>query len=237
MRLTREQLARLRHRHLGYRITLVAELTFLLLLPLAQIVPWLLSVMLIVLALVLIIFVSRYSSITKTRPLIYGLGLAALSMEVLWHLTLQVDPPLGRMLTTTHVLVWVLFLLLAIVRKVKSLIREPYVTVSVVLGAASGYLSVGLAGGVLLNALWVLDPSAFNAAALPVLPGQQSTTMASAPSLMAASFGLLTTAGTSVLAPASISGQVVANVITISGQLYVAILIAMILGRFHQRAS
>ena len=36
MKLTREQLQRIRHRHLGYRITLVYELVLLLMLPLAQ---------------------------------------------------------------------------------------------------------------------------------------------------------------------------------------------------------
>jgi len=43
--------------------------------------------------------------------------------------------------------------------------------------------------------------------------------------------------GTAVLAPSNINAQVMANVITISGQLYVAILIALILGRVQNRLS
>ena len=50
MRLTHEGLQRIRHRHLGYRLTLGVELLLLALLPLAQRVPWLLSVLLSVLA-------------------------------------------------------------------------------------------------------------------------------------------------------------------------------------------
>jgi hypothetical protein len=136
-----------------------------------------------------------------------------------------------------HVVVWVLFLLLAVVRKVKSLIREPFVTTSVVLGAASGYLTVGIAGGVLLTAMWVLQPSAFVVSALPVISAGSATSVPVAPALMAASFGLLTTVGTSVLTSSNVTVQVIANVITIAGQLYVAILIALILGRVQKRLS
>jgi hypothetical protein len=127
--------------------------------------------------------------------------------------------------------------LVTVVRKVKSLIREPFVTTSVVLGAASGYLTVGIAGGVLLTAMWVLQPSAFVASALPAMSAGALASVALAPALMAASFGLLTTVGTSVLTPSNVTVQVIANVITIAGQLYVAILIALILGRVQKRLS
>jgi len=137
------------------------------------------------------------------------------------------------------VVVWVLFLLVAVVRTVKTLIREPYVTLSVVLGAASGYFLVGIAGGVLLSALWVLHPTGFDVSALPPLqPGDShsvANTMAVAPALMAGAYGLLTTVGTDVIRSADVSAQVLAYAITIAGQLYVAILIALILGRVHRR--
>ena len=50
MKITPEQLQQMRHRHRGYRITLGAQLLLLLLLPVAQRVPWLLSLMLCLLA-------------------------------------------------------------------------------------------------------------------------------------------------------------------------------------------
>ena len=58
-----------------------------------------------------------------------------------------------------------------------------------------------------------------------------------APALMAASFEILTTVGSGVLRSASVTGQVITVVITIAGQLYIAILIALILGRFHRRTG
>jgi hypothetical protein len=121
-------------------------------------------------------------------------------------------------------------------RKIRTLTREPFVTVSVVMGAASGYMLVGLAGGVLLTALWVLDPASFNLSALPPVSSPSVPIGAMGPALMAASFTMLTTVGTTVLNTSHVAGQVVTTVITVVGQLYVAILIALILGRFQRRA-
>jgi hypothetical protein len=237
LRITREQLQRIRRRHLGYRITLVYELVLLLLLPLAQLFPPLLSLLLIGQALVFMVFVSRFSSLKGSRPVMYALGCLAIALEVIWHLALIWTPDFGRVLTMPHVVVWVMFLLLAVVRKVRSLIREPFVTMSVVLGAASGYLTVGIAGGVLLTAMWVLQPAAFVASTLPAVGLSGDVSVAVAPALMAASFGLLTTVGTEVLTSSNVAVQVLANVITIAGQLYVAILIALILGRVQKRLT
>ena len=237
MRITREEIVRLRKRHRGYLITLATEVVLLLLLPVAQGSIWLLSCSLIVLALVLMVFVSRYSPLRKTRPLIYGLGGLAIALELIWHLALTAQPELGRALTIPHVIVWLVFLSLAVIRKVKTLNREPFVTVSVVMGAASGYMLLGLAGGLLLTALWVLDPSAFDLTALPAVGSTTALpNVVVAPALMAAAFTMLTTIGTTVLKTSHVAGQVVTTVITVVGQLYVAILIALILGRFRWRA-
>jgi len=237
MRITREEIVRLRKRHRGYLITLATEVALLLLLPVAQGSIWLLSGSLIVLALVLMVFVSRYSPLRKTRPLIYGLGGLAIALELIWHLALIAQPALGRALTIPHVIVWLVFLSLAVIRKVKTLNREPFVTVSVVMGAASGYMLLGLAGGLLLTAHWVLDPSAFDLTALPAVGSTTALpNVVVAPALMAAAFTMLTTIGTTVLKTSHVSGQVVTTVITVVGQLYVAILIALILGRFRWRA-
>lgn len=237
MHITREEIIRLRKRHRGYLITLATEVALLLLLPVAQGAIWLLSGSLMALALVLMVFVSRYSPLRKTRPLIYGLGGLAIALELIWHLALTAQPALGRVLTIPHVIVWLVFLSLAVIRKVKTLNREPFVTVSVVMGAASGYMLVGLAGGLLLTALWVLDPSAFDLTALPAVGSITAPpNVVVAPALMAAAFTMLTTIGTTVLKTSHVGGQVVTTVITVVGQLYVAILIALILGRFRWRA-
>jgi len=60
-------------------------------------------------------------------------------------------------------------------------------------------------------------------------------TLGMGPALMVASFSLLTTVGTEVLNSANLTAQLIANLITIAGQLYVAVLIGLILGRVNQR--
>jgi hypothetical protein len=240
-RFTPEQIQRIRHRHQGYLISLGVEVALLVVLHFAQQLPWLLSLMLVILAAVLMNCLSRYSSLRRGRRLVYLLGSLAIGLEVLWHVLAQLHSPFARPLTVPHVIVWLVFLTLVLFRKVKTLMREPYVTVPVVLGAAGGYLMVGIAGGLLLTALWVFHPGAFAISALPNgasvmwMDPQSARHLSMAPALMAGAINLLTTVGTPVLNPSDVAAQVSSSVITVTGQLYVAILIALILGRFQQR--
>lgn len=235
--ITRQQLQAIRLRHRGYRLVLLYELLFLLLLPLGQLVNPLMSLLLIGLAVVLMVFVNRFSRIASTRPVMLLLGCSAIGLELLWRLALAWQPALGRLITVPHVLVWLVFLLLVVVRGVRTLIREPFVTLSVLQGAASGYLTLGITGGVMLTALWVMQPSAFLSSALPEQVSSGTPSGAVAAALISASFGLLTTIGTEVMNPRNVTIHTLATLITISGQLYIAVLIAIILGRVHQRLS
>jgi hypothetical protein len=99
---------------------------------------------------------------------------------------------------------------------------------------------VGISGGVMLVAIAALSPDSFTVVhkAVAGLANGGSHSLAAvedAPLLMAASFNILTTVGSAVVYPADVLGEVAVTVITVAGQLYVAILIAMILGRFHRR--
>jgi hypothetical protein len=62
-----------------------------------------------------------------------------------------------------------------------------------------------------------------------------SVLMTAGPSLMAGAMNVLTTAGTDLLNPRNVTAQVMSSAITVAGQLYVAILIAVIPGCFHRR--
>jgi hypothetical protein len=213
------------------------EVLLVLCLPLAALWPWLLSLLLVLMAVVLIVFLSRFSLMQRSRLIVFVFGGLAITLEVLWHLLRQLDPRWSVALSVPHVMVWVVFLVLVLLRKVQGLVREPFVTVSVVMGAASGYLLIGIAGGLLFTALWVFQPQAFNPAAIPLaMDGPLAfSRLDVAPALMAGAMNLLTTAGTSLLNPRNVTAQVISSAITVSGQLYVAILIALILGRFHRR--
>lgn len=96
------------------------------------------------------------------------------------------------------------------------------------IGAAAGYLLVGFTGGIVLNSLLVLDPTAFHleahAHALPDGVGH-------APAMLGAAFASLTTMGSPLLYNGSLTLLSASTGITIVGQLYIAILIAGILGK------
>ena len=236
MKISRDQLKRIRSRHRGYRITLIYELVFLLLLPVAQLFTPLLSLLLIGLALVAMVFVNRFSGMRQTVPMMVALGCTAIGLEVIWRAALVLNPAVGRLITLPHVVIWLLFLIAVVVRGIKAMMREPFVTMSVLLGAASGYLTLGIAGGVMLTSVWVLQPTAFVADALPSLSGNSVPNAAIGSALMTASFGLLTSAGTAVINTKNVTVEVLATLITISGQLYLAILIGLILGRLQRRS-
>lgn len=236
MKISRDQLKRIRLRHRGYRIALIYELLFLLLLPVAQLFTPLLSLLLMGLALVCMVFVNRFSGMRQSAPMMVGLGCTAIGLEVIWRTALVMNPAVGRLITLPHVVVWLLFLCAVVVRGIKALMRESFVTMSVLLGAASCYLTLGIAGGVMLTSVWVLQPSAFVADALPTLSGNSVPNAAIASALMTASFGLLTSAGTAVINTKNVTVEVLATLITISGQLYLAILIGLILGRVQRRS-
>ena len=96
------------------------------------------------------------------------------------------------------------------------------------MGAGAGYLLLGLLGGVLLNTLYDIQPLAFTNISPDIAPSAMLTL---------AAFGFLTSLGSNIVNQQVLLGQVGALSITLVGQLYVAIVIAMVLGRFHHRRS
>ena len=93
---------------------------------------------------------------------------------------------------------------------------------------------VGFAGGITLNSLLVLVPAAFN---LPATSGALPTGIAHAPAMLGASFACLTTLGSPLLRADHLTALTASVAITVVGQLYLAILIAGVLGKPHQLAA
>jgi hypothetical protein len=103
------------------------------------------------------------------------------------------------------------------------------------MGAAAGYLLIGYFGALLLNTLLLWQPEAFNLALLPPAVDPLREPTRTFPALLMASLGSLTTTGTSITLPNQLLGSTASLVIALLGQLYVAVLIALVLGRFRQR--
>ena len=230
-------LERMRLRHLGYTRVLIVEILLISFLPIYIFIPWLLSLTLVLLCLVTLVFVSRFSLLRgPENKIYYWLGCSAIFTELTWRLAFLIGDPLGRLLSPIHLITWLCFIGITEYRMVRVLSREPSATTRVVMGAVAGYLLIGIGGGILLNAVWVLHPQAFDLIAMEPTIDKTVLSYRFAPALMASSFAMLSTLGANIFT-ADLTGRVAGVTIPIVGQLYIVILIGLILGRYNQRSS
>jgi hypothetical protein len=229
-----EQLDRVRRRHLGYRLQLAAVSVVVLSQPLAQQWVWLTPVEAIGLAMVLMASGTRFSSVGG-KAWMYALGCAAIGTETLWLLTLVTDTSLALQVAIPHLLIWGLFIGFFMLRSIRSLILETYVNASVLMGAAANYLLIGYLGGFLLHTLLLWDQNAFVPELVTPSLHPDLHPLRARPAMVLASFASLTTLGTPVARPQALAVTTACLAIAIVGQLFVAVLIALILGRFHRR--
>ncbi|MBM5826500.1 MAG: hypothetical protein FJ050_00295 [Cyanobacteria bacterium M_surface_7_m2_040] len=238
IRPARWDIARIRRRHAGYRYLLALELLILALQPVCRLWPPLNSLLAMALALLILSTLTRFSMLRATRRRAMVVGVAAIALELVWLLLGLLGLASSFWFTLVHLLVWLVYLGMTILRMVKSLIQEPYVTFSVVMGAASGYLLIGYSGGLLLFSIWLLNPASFGL--LKSVSGGSSDVLqllAAGPSMFLGAFGYLTTAGTNLIQARSLVAEAATTLITVAGQLYVAILIALVLARYHRRRN
>ena len=162
------------------------------------------------------------------RQLVGFAWILALLIEVIWQMVLEFEPALATQLSVVHLVIWLVLMLQLLWNLINALAEEPLFNGDLLMGAAAGYLLVGFTGGIVLNSLLVLDPAAFNLQdhghALPDRIGH-------APAMLGAAFASLTTIGSPVLKNGNLTSLTASVGITIVGQLYVAILIAGVLGK------
>lgn len=180
------------------------------------------------------ILVRRVQNVLARRIQLVVGWLLALAVEVIWQAALVLNPPLAVQLSVIHLLVWLVLMLALLWNLVNALAEEPFFNGNLLMGAAAGYLLVGFSGGVVLNSLLVLDPAAFN---LPAHGHDLPDGVGHAPAMLGAAFASLTTLGSPALKTDSLTTLTAGVAITIVGQLYVAILIAGVLGKPRQQAA
>ena len=246
----------LQQRHRYYRALLCVEVIALAALSSLQAAPRLMSVVYLVISGIGVLFDSpllarhrlelqglldhtaeRNRHLAKAlarRSLIVVGWMICLVMELLWQAALAFNPALAVHLSALHLVVWLTLILYQLWGLVNALVEEPVFNGSLLMGAAGGYLMVGFAGGITLNSLLVLVPAAFN---LPATSGALPTGIAHAPAMLGASFACLTTLGTPLLRQDHLTTLTASVAITVIGQLYLAILIAGVLGKPRQLAA
>jgi len=247
----------LKQRHRFYRSLLAVEVLALFSLSSLQRAPQLVGVLYLLITGVLVVFDSpllashrlqthgllerlhgRHRNhierlLLRRRVIVWG-WLTCLTMEGIWQSALLLNPTLAVQLSAPHLVVWLALILQMLWRPVNALAEEPVFNGSVLMGAAAGYLLVGFAGGIALNSLLVLEPTAFN---LPAQAGGLPVGIAHAPTTLGAAFGCLTTMGSPVLLLDRFTALTAAVSIAVVGQLYLAIMIAGVLGKPRQLAE
>lgn len=173
----------------------------------------------------------RLQRILKRRRILEQGWLLAAAVELLWQVSLLMAPVLAVQLSVLHMVVWLALLLYVLWALMNALAEEPVFSGSLLMGAAAGYLLIGFTGGIVLNSLLAVDPAAFH---LPPTTHALPLAIAHAPQMLGAAFGSLTTLGSASLNPQSLTSVSASVGITIVGQLYVAILIAGVLGKPRQ---
>lgn len=240
----------LQQRHAYYRALLAVEVVGLVGLRGLQNAPRLVSVMYLVIAGVAVLLDSpllpqnrlkpsedesiplrlehRLRKAVWRRQVVVIAWMLALVIEVIWQAALVFNPALAVQLSVPHLVIWLVLMLQLLWGMITALAEEPLFNGDLIMGAAAGYLLVGFTGGIVLNSLLVLDPAAFNLAAHgQALPDG----IGHAPAMLGAAFASLTTMGSPVLKTGSLTSLTASVGITIVGQLYVAILIAGVLGK------
>jgi hypothetical protein len=246
----------LQQRHNYYRALLVIEVLVLFSLSSLQRAPRLMGVIYVVISGVAVLLDSpllpahrlqtaevgtlsarlrnQFQRVMVRRRLIAMAWVACVVMEVLWLTVLTVNPDLAVLLCAPRLVLWLILLLYMLWSLMNALAEEPVFSGPVLMGAAGGYLLVGFAGGVVLNSLVVFEPAAFD---LPQTSSRMAAGIAHAPAMLGASFGCLTTLGSPLLRLEHLSVLTASVGIAVMGQLYIAILIAGVLGKPRQLAA
>lgn len=212
-----------------YVVFLLVELAGVLALRRLQLHPFLTPLLYLSLPGLVFFYASSLVAQNRAVRLLGLMWLLTAFIEGAWFVSLR----LGMQAWTPHLALvrlafWLVMMLFLQWRIVVSLVRERRYSPAVVMGAAAGYLMLGYTGGICLTVVYDLDPTAF---LLPHPGAGQLGGFIYAPNLLATSFGALTTLGTPAINPANMAGQTVTLLISALGQLYVAILIASVLGK------
>ncbi|BBO72027.1 hypothetical protein DSCA_59570 [Desulfosarcina alkanivorans] len=128
-----------------------------------------------------------------------------------------------------------LFLVAIVVLMIRHIARSRHVTPTIILSAINGYLLLGVLGGVLLG----ISDAVHRHLLLPesrsiIFPGESVPQFND---FIYFSFVTLSTLGYGDVTPASHLSRSIAILIAITGQLYMTILIAMLIGKFLARSE
>ena len=180
----------------------------------------------------------RKETLTLGDRLYQLLGLGALSALLLW----QITPIRWVVSGVPLVLTWSVLVGWSVIRLVERLSQERKVTSGLLMGAAAGYLLLGLTAGLVMSALETIQPGSFE----PLNILQESANGPDASVLMSMrgfsqinyfAFICLTTVGFGDIEPVLPVSRMLAVVTGIIGPLYLAVVMGVLIGRYTNQVE
>ena len=164
-----------------------------------------------------------------SQRLYRGLGLVSVATLWLWLLTplelINSGVPLA--------LSWSLLVGWSVIRLVKRFAVEPRVNDALLMGATAGYLHIGLTAGLVMSALETIQPGSFEPLVVDAV--EQGSVLAAAEAFSALNyyaFVCLTTVGFGDISPMLPLARMVSVTTSITGPLYLAAVMGVLIGRF-----
>ena len=151
------------------------------------------------------------------------IGIGALSLVLDWLATFSPQFPI---LTSIAFALYGLFINIVTVVIIIQVMKSTKVTANVISGAIAGYLLIGISGTFLAALLESLDPGAFMTGGQPLEPATQLS------SLMYYSLVTLSTIGYGDITPTTAAARSLSLLLGLSGQIYLTVLIAMLIGKY-----
>ena len=180
----------------------------------------------------------RKETLTLGDRLYQLLGLGALSALLLW----QITPIRWVVSGVPLVLTWSMLVGWSVIRLVERLSQERRVTSGLLMGAAAGYLLLGLTAGLVMSAVETIQPGSF----APLNMLQESASWPNASVLMKLNdfsqinyfaFICLTTVGFGDIQPVLPVSRMLAVITGIIGPLYLAVVMGVLIGRYTRQVE
>tara|TARA_B100001094_G_scaffold288799_1_gene305269 strand:+ start:150 stop:905 length:756 start_codon:yes stop_codon:yes gene_type:complete len=196
-------------------------------------ITWLGNLGYALIALLLTQLVMLRKNVLRLHDRVYqALGIVALLTQLWWLLT----PVHWRLSAISLVVSWSLLVGWSVVRLVKRLASEQRVNTKVLMGAAAGYLLLGLTSGLVMSGVETIQPGSFEPVILPAadVVGNSSVLhlIPAFAQINYFAFVCLTTLGFGDITPVQPIARMLAVTTGVVGQLYLAVVMGILIGRF-----
>jgi hypothetical protein len=162
-------------------------------------------------------------ALRKNRSKIFNLAIIVIIIE--WISEILELPILNKL----SLIINICFFILIVVLLILQIAQAKQVTLHVIMESIIGYLMLGLAFSILIALVCAIDSNAFS---FNYLSDQMDPSISYASNYIYFGFVTLTTLGYGDIAPLSPVAKSLSNFISISGQMYVAVIIAVLVGKY-----